>query len=185
LELGGEVADGVHMAPGYTRRTIDYCLGLIAGGASHANRDHRRLDLAMGPIFVVAQDGALAREAARIHTTFYLPFMVASFFEAINDTDYDYSIVQRIKETWLSGDIRGAADMVPHDLARLYYVAGTPQECVATLKANLDGTDINHLTLMIVDNGHVEMIRGESLPGLPSLREQLQVIHDEIMPEFQ
>ncbi len=182
MELAGEVADGMHMAPGYTRRTIDYCLGIVAKGAERAGRDYRQLDLAMGPIFVVAEDGDLAREAARVHATFYLPFMVASFFEAINETVHDYATVQAVKDAWLAGDVASAADLVPDDLARLYYVAGTPAECVATLKDNIAGTDINHLTLMIVDNGHVEMILGQGLPGLPTVREQMHMIHDQVMP---
>jgi 5,10-methylenetetrahydromethanopterin reductase len=182
LSLSAEIADGMHLAPGHTRRTCEYAVDLLRQGAERAGRDHRELDFAMGPVFVCAEDGDLAREVARIHSTFYLPFQAPAYFEQINDRGLAYSLIEEIAAAWKSGDLRRASDLVPHELASMYYVAGTPEECVATLRENIEGTDVNHLVLMIADSGHVEMIRGEPLDGVPTVREQMELIGERVMP---
>ncbi|MBS1678238.1 MAG: LLM class flavin-dependent oxidoreductase [Actinobacteria bacterium] len=183
LELSGEISDGAHLAPGWTRKTCDWAAALVRKGAEKAGKDFASLDFAMGPVFVCAEDGDLAREVARIHSTFYLPFQARPYFEAINDTEYDYSRVEEIKAAWLAGDMAKAVSLTPPELAALYYVAGTPQECAEQLKENITD-DVNHLVLMVADAGHVEMILGDRRGEIPSVREQMKMISEHVMPEF-
>ena len=48
----------------------------------------------------------------------------------------------------------------------------------------IEPTGVNHLIAAITDASIVKTFTGRELPGVATVEEQLQLIHDEVMPAF-
>jgi len=179
METAGEMADGMHIAPIASRRACEDALERVKAGARRTGRDWRGLDVAVCPIWVCARDGDAAREVARIKVAWYIPLLPERH---LLNHGISLDEVKPIREAWLRGDARGAVAMTNPTIAKRLSIAGSPQECVAQLKDQLLDTGVNHLVLMVADAWHAKLISGQTVDGIPQIREQLHLIDKYVSP---
>ena len=72
--------------------------------------------------------------------------------------------------------------MTTPTIAKRLSIAGSPQECVQQLKEQLLDTGFNHLVLMVADAWHAKLVSGQTVSGIPSIREQLFLIDKHVTP---
>jgi 5,10-methylenetetrahydromethanopterin reductase len=180
IELAGEIADGVHLAPAATRSAYDHLVSHAQVGAERGGRDWRELDIAIAPIIACAEDGDLAREVARVHTCFYIPFVPRALFEALAPSGRSWEDFEEIGAAY-GDDIAKAVSLVTRADADLLSIAGTPAECRERLGALVSDTGVEHLAFMFADAAHVEMLLGEAPERIPTVREQLHLFHSEVL----
>jgi 5,10-methylenetetrahydromethanopterin reductase len=174
----GEIADGVQVAPAYTRAACEFVVGHVREGAARAGRDWRDVDIAMAPVWVCAPDGDAARRVARTQTAFYLPMLAPQLLEL---QGVDLARVAAIAAAWEAGDRGEAVRLTTPDLVDVVAIAGTPEECLARVEEHVPGTGVTHLVPMITDPFHTRIIAGELVEGVPGVRGQLDLLGDTIL----
>jgi 5,10-methylenetetrahydromethanopterin reductase len=179
--MTGEVADGVQVAPAYTRTACEFVVAQIRKGAERAGRDWRDIDIAMAPVWCCSRDAAAAKRVARIQTAFYLP-MIARHLIELHGADLDR--VDAIAAAWERGDRAAAIELVSPDLVDIVAIAGEPEECLERVRNHVLGTGVGHLVPMVTDPFHTGIIAGEELSGVPSVRGQLDLMEETILPEL-
>ena len=92
--------------------------------------------------------------------------------------------LQPIVDALGKGDLAGAIELTPPEIAERLSVAGTPEECVAKLRSEITDAGVNHLIFAITDAALVKTLMGHDVAGVPTVNEQLQLIHDKVMPAF-
>jgi 5,10-methylenetetrahydromethanopterin reductase len=80
-------------------------------------------------------------------------------------------------------DAARSIELTSPELADKLSFSGTPEEVTAKIK-EIEPTGVNHLIAAITDASIVKTFTGRELPGVASVEEQLQLIHDEVMPAF-
>jgi len=168
--LGGELADGAHIAPAHTRAACGFVVDRIRAGAELAGRDWCQLDIAVAPVWVCSEDRDAAMEVARIQAAFYLPMLAPKLLDAQR---IDHAAVKAIADAWRSGDLTTAISMTTPEMVDAIAIAGEPEECAQKLIAHVQDTGINHIVLMVTDPAHTEIISGRRVSGVPSILEQL------------
>jgi 5,10-methylenetetrahydromethanopterin reductase len=131
LELAGEIADGAmlngFLPPSYVTRARVR----IAAGAARAGRDAAAIDVSMGVITSVHQDGRRARDAARPIVAMY----IARMPNLAAEMGFDEEIKAHIRALYNDGNIAGANAAVSDDMVDSVTASGTPEECRARLAA--------------------------------------------------
>jgi 5,10-methylenetetrahydromethanopterin reductase len=181
FRMAGEVSDGVHHALSYTREAYDYLVDNVRKGAEKAGRDWQSLDIGAWIVFSIGRDSAAAKEAARSMVGLYASSMPA---EQLQRNGVDPADLQPIIDALGKGDLAGAIELTPPEIAERLSVAGTPEECVAKLRSEIVDAGVNHLIFAITDAALVKALMGRDLDNVASVNEQLQLIHDEVMPAF-
>jgi 5,10-methylenetetrahydromethanopterin reductase len=181
FQVAGEISDGVHHALSYTREAYDYLVDNVKQGAEKAGRDWQSLDIGAWMVFSVGPDSAVAKEAARSLVGLYASSMSEEQLERNGVTVQD---MQPINDALGKGDLAGAIELTPPEIAERLSVAGTPDECVAKLRSEIVDAGVNHLIFAITDAALVKALMGRDLDNVASVNEQLQIIHDEVMPAF-
>jgi 5,10-methylenetetrahydromethanopterin reductase len=181
FHLAGERFDGVHHALSYTRSAYDYMVEHVRAGAEQAGRDWRSLDLAAWIVFATGNDSAAAKEAARSMVGLYASAMPV---EQLERNGVDPQELQPIIDALGKGDLATAVELTSPELADRLSVAGTPEECVAKMQSEMVDAGVNHLILAITDAALVKSFMGRELDGVATVPEQLQLIHDKVMPAF-
>lgn len=181
MESAGEIADGMHIAPIASRLACEDAVEHVRRGAERAGRCWQDLDIGACPIWVCSPDGEAAREVARIKVAWYLPILPDRHLR-----NHGLSVDQAapIRDAWARGDAAGAVSLTTPAIAEALSIAGTPQECLAKLRREILDTGVNHLVLMVADAWHAELIGGRRVTGVPTIKQQLRLIHDYIMPEI-
>ena len=181
FRVAGEISDGVHHALSYTREAYDYLVDNVRQGAEKAGRDWQSLDIGAWIVFAVGPDSAAAKEAARSMVGLYASSMPVEQLErnGVNPQD-----LQPIIDALGKGDLTGAIELTPPDIAERLSVAGTPDECVAKLRSEIVDAGVNHLSFAITDAALVKALMGRDLDNVASVNDQLRLIHDEVMPAF-
>ena len=90
----------------------------------------------------------------------------------------------RLVDALGKGDLAGAIELTSPEIAERLSVAGTPDECVAKLRSEIADAGVNHLILAITDGALVKALMGRELDNVATVDDQLQLIHDEVMPAF-
>jgi 5,10-methylenetetrahydromethanopterin reductase len=181
FEAAGEIADGMHHALGYSREAYDYAVEHVGIGADRAGRDIDDLDLGAWVVFVVSEDSAAAKQAARIITAFYIPSMPP---ELLARHGVDLEGIQPINDAFAAGDVAKAVDLTTPELAEKLSMAGTPEECVEKIKTNIQAAGMNHMILAVTDSDLVEFFTEKKVENVPDVRGQLKLIAERIMPAF-
>jgi 5,10-methylenetetrahydromethanopterin reductase len=181
FEAAGELADGMHHACGYSRENYDYVVEHVKAGATKAGRNPENLDIGAWLIWACGLDSKAAKEAARIMAAFYIPAMPKSQVERHG---IEYESLQPITEAFASGDVNRALELTTPELGDALSVSGTPEECVDKLKSNIIPTGINHVIASVTDPFLVKHFTGQELEGVPDVKGQLRLIHDEVIPAF-
>ena len=178
METAGEVADGMHIAPIASRAACEDALERVRAGARRSGRDWRVLDIAACPILVCSANAAAAKEVARIKVAWYVPILPERH---LRHHGLSLEEVGPINEAWGRGDTAAAVAMTTGDIARRLSIAGTPAECLERLQREFVGTGVNHLVAMVADAWHAKLISGQSVDGVPTIKEQLRLINEHVI----
>jgi len=92
--------------------------------------------------------------------------------------------VQPVVEAFGRGDIDQALALVPASVGAQLSLAGTPAEWIERIKRDFLPHGYNHIALGLADPFLVERWSGRPADGLPPLHEQLQLLHDHVLPAF-
>ncbi|MGH8971001.1 MAG: LLM class flavin-dependent oxidoreductase, partial [Actinomycetes bacterium] len=181
FQAAGEISDGVHHALSYTREAYDFLVDNVQKGAEKAGKEWKTLDIGAWVVFAIGADSAAAKEAARSMVGLYASSMPKEQLErnGVNPQD-----LQPIVDALGKGDLASAIELTSPEIAERLSVAGTPEECVTKLRTEIVDAGVNHLILAITDAALVKALMGRDLDGVASVNEQLQLIHDEVMPAF-
>jgi 5,10-methylenetetrahydromethanopterin reductase len=181
FEVAGEFSDGCHHALSYTRQAYEYAVEHVAAGAQRAGRRVEDLDIGAWVVVAVGRDSAAARQAARSMVGIYASSMSA---EQLERNGVSQQELAPIIEAMTAGDLPRAVELTSPDLAERMSFSGTPEEVVAKIKREVDGTGVNHMICAITDASLVKAFTGQELEGVATTQEQLRLIHDEVMPAF-
>ena len=75
-------------------------------------------------------------------------------------------------------------ELTPPQLADRLSIAGTPDEVTAKIRSEIEGTGVNHVIAAITDASLVKTFTGQIVEGVATVDEQLQLLANEIMPNF-
>lgn len=181
FEVAAEFSDGCHHALSYTREAYDYMMEHCTIGAERAGKNVQDLDMAAWVVFSVAEDSAVAKDAARSMVGLYASSMP---HEQLQRNGVDPAEVAPIIEAIGAGDMAKGIELTSPDLAERLSVAGTPEECAEKLQTQIAAAGINHMILAITDASLVKAPMGREIEGVPDVNTQLQLVHDRVMPAF-
>jgi alkanesulfonate monooxygenase SsuD/methylene tetrahydromethanopterin reductase-like flavin-dependent oxidoreductase (luciferase family) len=181
FELAGEVSDGVMTGLMYSDEALAFGVECVKRGAERAGRDWRCLEVAAGLLGTISHDGEAARGVARVLAAFYIPAMADA---SARRHGIDPQDLVPIREAFARGDIHEAIRLASAEITdKLVMPVGTPEECVEQLRV-LVPLGYNHVAFTPIDNEIVRRLVDVDLPEVPSVKEQLQLIHDEVLPSL-
>jgi 5,10-methylenetetrahydromethanopterin reductase len=181
FRTAGEIADGMHQALAYSREAYDYSSGLLKEGAEKAGRDWTSLDNGAWVVTVVSDDSAAAKQAARILVAFYISSMPP---EQLARHGIEASELQPVVDALGAGDVKKAIGLFEPSYAEKLSLAGTPEEVVEQIKADIEPAGVNHMILALSDPVLVKLFSGEDVPNVPGIRAQLKLVADRVIPAF-
>ncbi|MFJ4685120.1 LLM class flavin-dependent oxidoreductase [Streptomyces sp. NPDC088789] len=181
FEVAGELSDGCHHALSYTREAYDYMVRHLTIGAERAGRDVSSLDIGAWVVFATAEDSAAAREAARSMVGIYASAMPE---EQLVRNGVDPRELKPAIDAIRAGDLARGIELTSPEVAERLSVSGTPEECLEKIRTEIQPAGVNHMLCAVTDRTLVNAFTGRDLPQIPGAREQLQLIHDRIMPAF-
>lgn len=180
FEASAEFSDGCHHALSYTREAYEYAAKHLRIGAERAGKDWTSLDFGAWVVLAVGRDSAAAKDAARSMVGIYASSMPAEQLER-NGVDADE--LKPIIDAIGGGDLARGIELTTPEITEKLSFAGTPEEVVAKIK-EIEPTGVNHLIAAITDASLVKAFTGRTVPGVATVDEQLQLLHDEVMPAF-
>jgi 5,10-methylenetetrahydromethanopterin reductase len=147
LKVVGRVCDGAILGTGFDAQVLDWARAQAAAGAKEAGRNLTEIDLMPAGMIVVDDDGDLARKrvrsrmANRAHHNFRFTIETVPEQEVAGVRRFmeGFDISKPIEE-------RVDPDLVTDYLLQRFTIAGTPDECVARVKA-LEALGIKRLLL--------------------------------------
>ena len=181
FEVAGEFSDGCHHALGYSREAYEYGFEHFRAGAERAGKDPNDLDFAAWVVTAVGRDSAAAKQAARSMVGIYASSMPKELLER---NGVDPAEVTPIVEAMNEGELAKSIELTSPELADKLSFSGTPEEVTDKIKAQLDGTGVNHYIAAITDADIVKAFTGQSVEGVATVDEQLRLLADEVMPNF-
>jgi 5,10-methylenetetrahydromethanopterin reductase len=177
----GELADGLHQALGYSRETYDYQVENMRKGAEKAGRSFDELDVGAWVVTVVSDDSAAAKHAARLLTAFYISSMPP---EQLARHGIDAAELQPVVDALGAGDIRRAYELFTPDYVEKLSLAGTPEEVVEKIRADIQPAGVNHMILALSDAHLVKFFTGEDVENVPDIQGQLRLVAERVVPAF-
>jgi 5,10-methylenetetrahydromethanopterin reductase len=181
FEASAEFSDGCHHALSYTREAYEYMIEHCTIGAKRAGKDVQDLDLGSWVVFSVAEDSAVAKDAARSMVGLYASSMP---HEQLRRNGVEPEEVAPIIEAIGAGEMAKGIELTSPDLAERLSIAGTPEEVTEKIRTNIEPTGVNHMILAITDASLVKALMGREVEGVPDVDTQLQLVHDKVMPAF-
>jgi 5,10-methylenetetrahydromethanopterin reductase len=181
FEAAGELADGLHHALSYSRDAYDYVVEHVKAGAERAGRDFDQLDIGAWVVSVVSEDSEAAKEAARILVAFYISSMPP---EQLARHGIDAAELQPVVDALGAGDIKRAYELFTPDYVEKLSLAGTPEEVVEKIRSDIEPAGVNHMILALSDSPLVEFFSGQTVDGVPGVRDQLRLVADRVIPAF-
>lgn len=182
FRLAGEIADGIHVACAHSGEALRFAAENVREGARTGGRTlDDDFDLCASILGAIAHDSTVAKEGARVAAAFYISSMAP---ELVERHGIPFDEVRPVVEAFGRGDVDGALALVPLEVGDRLSLAGTPDEWIARIRRDFAGNGYNHVALGLADPYLVESWSGRAVEELPSLSEQLQLIHDEVLPAF-
>jgi 5,10-methylenetetrahydromethanopterin reductase len=181
MELAGEIADGLLTACAYSPEALRYVVQCFSAGAQSADRTTTGLDLGDSLLGAIATDGDVAKEAARILAAFYIPSMPPALLErhGINSAE-----VAPVNDAFAAGDVKRALAATPDSIADRLIVAGTPENWAEWLTGTYAAAGLTHALVSFADPFTLRRWADVEVAGLPSLREQVRLFGEEVLPEL-
>ncbi len=180
FEAAGEMFDGTHSACNYSRQAIDYVVEHVRIGAEHAGRDWQKLDIGAWFWTLVGPDAKEVKAAAQSVVGIFIPTMAP---EQLERNGFTSAEVQPVLEAFRAGKFPQAMEMVTPEMAEKLAIAGTPDEVSVRLAKLIGGSGVNHLVLSPCDAFIVKSYTGKDF-DIPDIKQQLQTLHDNLMPVF-
>lgn len=183
FRLAGEIADGVHVAGAHSPDALRYAAEMVREGAARVGRSlGHDFDFCASILGAIALDGEAAREGARIAAAFYIASMSP---ELVERHGIAFADVEPVIESFSRGDVDCALALVSTEVGTRLSLAGTPEEWIERIERDFVPHGYDHLALGLADPFLVEHWSGRpAAEGLPSLTEQLRLIHDRVIPAF-
>jgi 5,10-methylenetetrahydromethanopterin reductase len=175
-----EHSDGCHHALSYTRGAYEYAAENLRAGAAKAGKDWTTLDFGAWVVVSVGRDSAAAKDAARSMVGIYASSMPA---EQLERNGVDPDSLKPVIDAIAGGDLARGIELTTPEIADKLSFSGSPEEVTAKIK-EIEPAGVNHLIAAITDASLVKAFTGRELPGVATVEEQLQLIHDEVMPAF-
>jgi 5,10-methylenetetrahydromethanopterin reductase len=179
MELAGEIADGMHTACAYSPEALGYAVRHLRIGAERAGRDAAGLDIGDSLLGAIAPDADVARRAARVLASFYIPSMPPALLERHSIVPDE---VTPIVKAFADGDVRRALAATPDDVVDRIAVAGSPEDWVHWLTETYAPEDLNHALISFADPHTLEAWAGVTVDGLPDLTEQVRLVGEQVIP---
>lgn len=63
-------------------------------------------------------------------------------------------------------------------------IAATPGECIEKIKNDFVPNGFSHVIFGLVDNDALQQFIGRTIANLPTMNDQIRLIHDHVMPAF-
>jgi 5,10-methylenetetrahydromethanopterin reductase len=181
FELAGEIADGMHQALAYSREAMQYATDHVKIGAERAGRNLDGFDLGAWMVTAISEDGAAAREAARVVVAFYIPAMPS---EQIERHGIDPDSLRPIMDAFGRGEVERAIELTTIELTEKLSLSGTPEEWVERIERDVLPSGFEHLICAPIDPYLVQAWSGLTIEGVPDQQGQLHLLHDRVMPHF-
>ena len=176
FRVAGGIADGLHVACAHSREALAFAADNVREGAARAGRSlDDGFDLCASVLGAISEDSAAAKEAARIAAAFYLSSMSPDLVERHG---IEYGEVKPIVEAFVRGEVERALDLTTAEVGERLSIAGTPEEWVERIRADVVPEGYGHMALGLVDPSLIESWSGTRLEGLPDLRGQLELFAD-------
>jgi len=125
-ELAGEIADEVKIGGSTNPAMVPVMRGYLAKGEKRAGRDNGSVEIVMGAVTVVDEDGAAARAHARRAVARYLP-VVAPLDPTV---ELPEALLRQMASLVAAGAEDEAAALVPDDILDRFAFSGTPDQIV-------------------------------------------------------
>lgn len=180
FEAAAEHSDGCHHALSYTREAYEYAAEHMRIGAERAGKDWKTLDFGAWVVLAVGRDSAAAKDAARSMVGIYASSMPV---EQLERNGVDPASLKPIIDAIAGGDLAKGIELTTPEIAEKLSFAGTPDEVVAKIQA-IEPAGVNHLIAAITDASLVKAFTGREVPGVATVEQQLQLLHDDVMPAF-
>jgi 5,10-methylenetetrahydromethanopterin reductase len=159
---------------------LAYAASNVRAGAERAGRRlDPSFDLCASTLGAISTDPAAAREAARVAAAFYLSSMAP---ELVERHGIRYADVRPVVDAFARGDIERALELTTPDIGERLSIAGTPEDWIGRIRADIVPHGYNHVALGLVDPGLVETWSGLRIDGLPDLRRQLELFASDVAP---
>jgi 5,10-methylenetetrahydromethanopterin reductase len=181
FEVAGEFSDGCHHALSYTRQAYEYGFEHFSAGAKRAGKNPDDLDFAAWVCTSVGRDSAAAKQAARSMVGIYASSMP---HEQLQRNGVDPAELIPIIEAIGAGNLAKGVELTSPELADKLSISGTPEEVTSKIKAEIEGTGVNHFIAAITDASIVRAFTGQTVEGVATAEEQLRLLADEVMPNF-
>jgi 5,10-methylenetetrahydromethanopterin reductase len=97
----------------------------------------------------------------------------------------DAAELQPVVDALGAGDIAKAVELFTPEYAEKLSLAGTPEECVEKIKADIQPSGVNHMVLALADPAIVKLFSGEDVANVPDMSGQLRLVAERMMPAFQ
>ena len=175
-----EHSDGCHHALSYTREAYEYAAEHLRAGAEKAGKDWTTLDFGAWVVVSVGRDSAAAKDAARSMVGIYASSMPA---EQLERNGVDPDDLKPIIDAIAGGDLARGIELTTPEIADKLSFSGSPEEVTAKIK-EIEPAGVNHVIAAITDASLVKAFTGREIPGVATVEEQLQLLHDEVMPAF-
>jgi 5,10-methylenetetrahydromethanopterin reductase len=164
-----------------TARPVQEHLPLKIGAMGGPRSMELAGEIADSLLGAIAPDGEVARRAGRILAAFYIPSMPAALLERHG---IEPDRVAPISEAFAAGDVRGALEATPDEVADRIMLAGTPEDWVEWLTGTYAPAGFNHALVSFTDPFTLEAWAGIQLKGLPDLKNQVQLVGEQVLPEL-
>ena len=142
-----------------------------------------RLDIGAWVVTVVSEDSAAAKDAARILVAFYISSMPAEQL-ARHGIDAGRARSRSSRRSARATSPRRVELFTP-EFAEKLSVAGTPEEVVEKIKADIQPAGVNHMIFALTDASLVKLFSGEDVPNVPDIHGQLRLVAERVMPAFE
>jgi alkanesulfonate monooxygenase SsuD/methylene tetrahydromethanopterin reductase-like flavin-dependent oxidoreductase (luciferase family) len=182
FRLAGEIADGMHVACAHSAEALRFAAEKVGEGAARVGRTlGDDFDFCASILGAISRDGTAAKEGARVAAAFYISSMAP---ELVERHGIPFEEVRPVVEAFGRGDVDGALALVPLDVSERLSLAGTPEEWIARIRRDFAGNGYNHIAIGLADPFLVRSWSGRAIVGLPTLSEQLRLVHDQVVPAF-
>jgi 5,10-methylenetetrahydromethanopterin reductase len=132
--LAGELADELKVGGSANPAMVAVARKRLAAGSARVGREAEDVDIVLGAVTVVDEDGERARRAARLALLLYLP--VVGPLDPAGGVDAD--LLARLAELSADGRDDDAAALIPDAIVDRFSFAGTPKAVAEHVRDVLD-----------------------------------------------
>lgn len=90
--------------------------------------------------------------------------------------------VAPVKAAFAAGDVQGALNATPQEIADQLIVAGTAEDWLEWLSDTYAPAGLSHALVSFADPFTLKAWTGVEVEGLPDLREQVRLVGEQVLP---